>query len=464
MNFLRSWKRSKPQAGRPIPRLRPLTTEQWSVLLQQNSFSEEVFATNVAPLLAALEKRAGKGCSKHQQFLENCDHVYFLSDLHADPSRFLLLLWKHNLVEFQFPDLQKAGNHEDKILSALDKAWATPESATTLLGGMCWKKAVERKKSAFLILGDILDGRRGHKFNIPRTEGSRISYEYLLHLILAQLRVQAHLQKDELFFCVGNHEILRAAHGPKQSEYITGADMKFLDKVSGQNTWYEPFYRSCPHFCFLFPLKKRQGERIADPRSMVYASHAELFHHKLNQAKGNYAKIRQEEKKFQQNPAGLEEQIGGNESLFLGSSESKSNSSTSTSYKRSLHLLDFSPRSRSASSLVSISDSPFWNRSFWNAYHKNELIKRPAAGIQLPKNQVISNLVCGHTVVAEGARLDHHFHINLGNFYYFIDKGLSRCFGTQNATLDWDLLRLNRNEGRFVWTVGTILTQTSAHI
>lgn len=409
----------------------PLSWGIWNKIIMNPDFSfdKRVFDLYINPLLQAMIFDTSFPHTA-QRSLEEADYVYFLSDLHADPNNFIKLMVLHEVL---------------------------PEKPKDLSGIFQWRKKNKGKKSVFLILGDLLDGRRN---DMEVDSSLSISNEYQLLLTIMTLRLSAHREGDEVFFCMGNHDVWRSlglmtiSKYKDKPVYITEKDRLFLaddnalledwnnlelqfteirrpsgrnealkinllDKASGVKPDevkkiyskhffkpYEAFFESSPHFYFLFSRKKNHSSET----NKVYAAHAELFLPTEN-AQVVHKNLQVLKKAEQEWRAG----------------------------EKSLNSILFSL-------LTGI--QPFTKRVFYLAYLENKTLDRPVI-------EGISAFVAGHTKV-DGKNIEaHHNHVTLKNFYYFVDQGLSDCFQKLKKQKDEDrtfsLLELNRESGVFTW-------------
>ena len=388
----------------------PLTVEEWTRLLESTEYDQNLHRTIVQTRLDFMVKDSTFYHYADKEFFETRDEVIFLSDLHADPCRFLVLLYKNNLIEFgdDFKKRVEARTGGKAITDLFYESLRKPESGAELLDKLQWVPSDQKSARAVLVLGDLVDGKRlGDPYPRERevpTLGA-ISNEYFLHVLMVHLRLLASRADDYIFFCLGNHEILRISN---DNRYLASRDKDYLQIGKGKTSLelLECFYHSSPHLFFLFPKVKNKAG-ASGQEDTVYAAHAELF------------RPTDSMEVLQKNLRAMEYlEEGVKEKGLLA------------------HLI--SPIARQTLQRVGSKamKGPLWNRNFFFEYEKG---KKGITEAQIRKwrsnTGKIQHFVAGHTVIGEevmesSSNAVHHYHESphLKDFYFFVDKGLSRCF------------------------------------
>ena len=129
------------------------------------------------------------------------DTVYVTSDIHSDLRKFVQILLLNKLL--RITDGRALNPYDDDSLFTLD--WISQVEWT---GG---------ERTLFVIVGDLVDGRREHTFQ--KADGSREvfvnnpddssgAFELLLLILIYNLRLSAREQHSEILFTMGNHEMV----------------------------------------------------------------------------------------------------------------------------------------------------------------------------------------------------------------------------------------------------------------
>ena len=113
--------------------------------------------------------------------------IYATSDIHADIRNFLNYLNKLKMIKLPDGlDLYTDDIYNPRFITETD--WIMNESL-------------------FIIIGDLIDGRRSSSNSITDKVGS---FEYLLHMLIYNLRIKAWSKKSDIIFTIGNHDIYNA--------------------------------------------------------------------------------------------------------------------------------------------------------------------------------------------------------------------------------------------------------------
>lgn len=143
----------------------------------QNSVTPKIIAARKDPRI----------CKSHIINPSNFDAIYATSDIHADIRNFLSYLNKLKIIKLPDGlDLYTSDIYNPKFITETD--WIM-------------------NKSMFVIIGDLVDGRRSSGTSIQDDIGS---FEYLLHMLIYNLRIKAWSKESDIIFTIGNHDILNA--------------------------------------------------------------------------------------------------------------------------------------------------------------------------------------------------------------------------------------------------------------
>ena len=155
--------------------------------------------------------------------------VYITSDIHADLEKFDRLLMNSGIV-YRAP-------------------WNAGLGITREAHMICNTDWVVNR-SIVIIVGDVVDGRRGNDaLEIPDAKGD---IELLLHMYLFNLRIKANSFESELRFTVGNHDFHTVIEDhtsyPQFYElHVHRAAKAFFVNREGRRACLMPFYQCCPY-------------------------------------------------------------------------------------------------------------------------------------------------------------------------------------------------------------------------
>ncbi len=152
-------------------------------------FNPVFFTQNVAPVLEAQRKsikdsiRAHEGQQAHVFNCTRFQNVYVTSDLHADYRKFLDILSRTGLIRLP-SDVNPFNDtiYDPRIIT--ETTWNT-------------------ENACLIILGDLVDGRRGENMTVNDPRGQ---FESLIHMFLFNLRRRAALSNSMVIFTIGNHD------------------------------------------------------------------------------------------------------------------------------------------------------------------------------------------------------------------------------------------------------------------
>lgn len=116
------------------------------------------------------------------------DTVYITSDIHADLRKFMSIITTSGLAVINRPDYN----------------WTTNDIYDySVYENIMWNPAHPR--TLFIIVGDLIDGKRELGRNISEVEDPQGTFEILLLILLYNLRLSARRHGSEVLFTMGNH-------------------------------------------------------------------------------------------------------------------------------------------------------------------------------------------------------------------------------------------------------------------
>jgi len=157
------------------------------------------------------------------------DHVYITSDIHADLEKLDTMLIHAGIVR---------------------RAPYTADLAIDPLVHMVCNTEWNVFRTLFIIVGDIVDGRRGsNELEIPDPKGN---IELLLHAYLYNMRIKANALDSELRFTVGNHDFHTVIEDHTNlpqfySAHVHRTAQRFFVNRQGRRACLLPFYQCCPY-------------------------------------------------------------------------------------------------------------------------------------------------------------------------------------------------------------------------
>jgi hypothetical protein len=149
------------------------------------------FNENVLPVLKHERKFLKK--LNHKIDCRAYDTVYVTSDLHADYRKFIQTLSDAGLITLPKKINPETQNEENINLFSDDIYMMDIITKTT------WNN----NKTLLIVLGDIVDGKRGQDKQVDDRLGL---FEILIHMFMFNLRRKALLKQSLLAFTIGNHD------------------------------------------------------------------------------------------------------------------------------------------------------------------------------------------------------------------------------------------------------------------
>jgi len=130
--------------------------------------------------------------------------VYVTSDIHADLRKFTQILLSSGLITLPYDfDPYTDAIYDPRFIA--DARWSAPRG--TLL----------------VIIGDLVDGKRGFGRGlglVNQVPDPRGSFEFLIFVLLYNLRIQANENGSEIRFTLGNHELISIIHNVVPGDYL----------------------------------------------------------------------------------------------------------------------------------------------------------------------------------------------------------------------------------------------------
>lgn len=161
------------------------------------------------------------------------DTVYVTSDIHSDLPKFVQMLQSLNLVSSASPIMNYEMNTELIYNPAL-------------ISGIQWTGGA---RTLFVIVGDLVDGKRGEldgiEYSVNDPKGT---YELLLFLLLHNLRIEARKVNSDIRYTMGNHEIDSCVLMKEKfwRDYVTNEAKQFFRTPADRSSVLVPFLQASP--------------------------------------------------------------------------------------------------------------------------------------------------------------------------------------------------------------------------
>jgi len=157
------------------------------------------------------------------------DHVYITSDIHADLEKLDSMLMTAGLIrrEPYSPEL----GLDPLVHIVCNTEWSV-------------------FRTVFIIIGDVVDGRRGSDaLEIPDPKGN---IELLLHAYLYNIRIKANALESEIRFTIGNHDFHTIIEDHTElrdfySRHVHRTAQRYFVNRQGRRTCLMPFYQCCAY-------------------------------------------------------------------------------------------------------------------------------------------------------------------------------------------------------------------------
>lgn len=208
--------------------------------------------------------------------LDNFDHVFVTSDVHADFRRLVQILVDGRFVAWA-PDLPKTGDLYDSDLVYALPAYENCE----------W---IAPPGTLLVILGDLVDGMR--PINKAGTFVSHVedligAFELCLHVFLYNLRIKARRKGGDILMTMGNHDMNTVIDPINVGEdwykmYVSLTADTFFGGKLGRAQTLHPFYEVCP--LFHLNLTSSKADRppapgASGPPTSIFMAHADMIPH-----------------------------------------------------------------------------------------------------------------------------------------------------------------------------------------
>jgi hypothetical protein len=135
--------------------------------------------------------RFARAEKRRHEIVGDFDRVFVTGDVHADLRKLVQLLVACGLITI--------GPYTHADIYALRHGMYP---TTQKIYDIVWHAEWVASKTLLVICGDLIDGKRGD----GGTGDARGSYEFLLHCMLFNLRIQARTLGSEVRFTIGNHD------------------------------------------------------------------------------------------------------------------------------------------------------------------------------------------------------------------------------------------------------------------
>jgi hypothetical protein len=171
--------------------------------------AESMYVCHRKVLAFARAEKRGPGA---HEIVHEFKRVFVTSDIHADLRKFVQILRACGLITI--------GAFEHKHIYAVHELGEPNEEQ--MIYDLVWDVRWAAEKTMLVICGDLIDGLR----NKIGTGDERGSYEFLLHCLLFNLRIQARRMGSEVRFTIGNHDAGTVTAFPP---YGFGRYMRYVD-------------------------------------------------------------------------------------------------------------------------------------------------------------------------------------------------------------------------------------------
>ena len=155
--------------------------------------------------------------------------VYALSDIHADFRKFVQVLKQFGLVSTELNPYTNDIYSPELVGEA---RWTAP--ASTLL----------------VIVGDLVDGKRNHGAFWNSSDDIEGAFEFRLHALIYNLRIQARLQHSDVLITIGNHDYETVIMDPFVQTFVDKYVHESAQLFFGEDRREAllPFYLINPYF------------------------------------------------------------------------------------------------------------------------------------------------------------------------------------------------------------------------
>ena len=225
--------------------------------------AESMYLCHQKVLAFAREEKGTRQRRKNDSGIEcheidgHYERIFVTSDTHADLRKLVQILSACGLITIE------NGSHED-IYAVV--------SHDQMVHELVWSVKWAARKTMLVICGDLVDGQRRTSDGASGTGDDRGSYEFLLHCLLFNLRIQARRMDSEVQFTIGNHDA-GTVTGYKESgsvispwTYVEQVHWTFApscrsveiaktyrqDPILGRRDMLLPFYACSPYIMLTF--------------------------------------------------------------------------------------------------------------------------------------------------------------------------------------------------------------------
>jgi hypothetical protein len=179
--------------------------------------------------------------------------VFVTSDIHSDYRKLLELLINANIITLHKPvDLYSNDIYDPSILTEF--TW-------------------NLRNTCFIVLGDIIDGRRDDGVEVADTVGC---FELYIHILLYNMKIKSLAMQSSVLFTFGNHDLhsLLLLDDGMLTRYVATPAKNFFNLTKAEGNWVHfrvntllPFYEVEPYLYINIRTKKR----VKDPFWGIHA-------------------------------------------------------------------------------------------------------------------------------------------------------------------------------------------------
>ena len=204
-----------------------LTNEELDSLNVTSNNGDVINEINLSSIIKKIDDYSLTIEKNNEIDVKQFNTVYFTSDIHSDYVKFVNILKSANIIKFE-PDI-----------GIIDSNMYNPNIITNAR----WVP----NNTLFIILGDLIDGKRGPSNFVNDVKGSS---EFLLHALIYNLRIDALTKNSNILFTLGNHDHHSIILSEPQivRDYATSTALKFFKSPETRSDALLPFYKCSPYY------------------------------------------------------------------------------------------------------------------------------------------------------------------------------------------------------------------------
>jgi hypothetical protein len=204
-----------------------LTKEELDDLNVTSNNNDVINEINLSSIIKKIDDYSNSIVKNNEIDVKQFNTVYFTSDIHSDYVKFVNILKSANIIKFE-PDIEITDSNMYNADIIANAKWVP-------------------NNTLFIILGDLIDGKRGINNFVNDVKGSS---EFLLHALIYNLRIDALTKNSNIIFTLGNHDhhsiILNEQTIVK--DYATETSLKFFKSSDTRSDALLPFYKCSPYY------------------------------------------------------------------------------------------------------------------------------------------------------------------------------------------------------------------------